>query len=315
MKIDVEDIFDKHKDDSCVIVGAGHSMADFDYKNFNGKIIISGSTILRFDKTIEPDYLVTCNNHFPILEISSHLNFLNKFKKMIWLMSDTGCYNDIWEYNPDTFQKVKLDYITYDDRHFGFKNCKPKKNCCKFLKIYKNRKTLFEIIEDKFNTKFTYQDKTGVSVAEHALMFAVLMGFKNIFIQGIDLPTQFYRGFNFNTNKYYGHQSDYATKFMKEALTILRKKYFFYYLKNLNFKPYVKSIIQRIKFFDKKKSFFSENIENSLNIINWLSNIAIQNNTKIYNLSSNSSLKNCKKIINQNFSQIKQSFPQLFNSL
>jgi len=195
MKMNIKSIVNKYSNnyESCVIVGSGHTMNEFDYENFKGKIIISGSTILRFDKTIEPDYLVTCNNHFPVLDIPTHLNFLNKFKKMIWLMSDTGCYNDVWQYNPDTFKKLKLDYITFDDRHFRFQNCKPKKNCCNFLNIYKNRKTLFEIIENKFNTKFIHQDKIGVSVAEHSMMFAVLMGFKNIFFQGVDLPTQFYR--------------------------------------------------------------------------------------------------------------------------
>ena len=63
-------------------------------------------------------------------------------------------------------------------------------------------KCLFEIIENKFNTKFIHQDKIGVSVAEHSMMFAVLMGFKNIFFQGVDLPTQFYRAI-LDSKKYY----------------------------------------------------------------------------------------------------------------
>ena len=66
-------------------------MNDFDYKNFRENNFC-GSAILRFD--IEPDYLVSCNNHFPVINIKSHLSYLNKYRNMTWLLSDTGCYND-----------------------------------------------------------------------------------------------------------------------------------------------------------------------------------------------------------------------------
>ena len=41
---------------------------------------------------------------------------------MIWLFSDTGCYNDIWEFDEKLFDELLLDYISYDDRHFQKKS-------------------------------------------------------------------------------------------------------------------------------------------------------------------------------------------------
>ena len=117
MRIKIEDIFNKHSGEECIIVGSGHTMNKFDYKNFKGKIIFCGTAILRLQKII-PDYLVSCNNHFPILNIKSHLNFLNQYKKMTWILSDTGCYNDIWEYNEKDFNDLIPNYLTFDDRHF-----------------------------------------------------------------------------------------------------------------------------------------------------------------------------------------------------
>ena len=40
---------------------------------------------------------------------------------MTWLLSDTGCYNDIWQYNEKIFNDLLIDYVAYDDRHFDQK--------------------------------------------------------------------------------------------------------------------------------------------------------------------------------------------------
>ena len=41
---------------------------------------------------------------------------------MTWILSDTGCYHDIWDYKEELFAKLKLNYVTYDDRHIFGKN-------------------------------------------------------------------------------------------------------------------------------------------------------------------------------------------------
>ena len=190
MKLKINNIIDKYtnKDMSCVIVGSGHTMNEFDYKNFNGKIIFCGTAILRLDD-VSPDYLISCNNHFPVININSHLNFLNKYPNMTWILSDTGCYHDIWDYKEELFAKLKLNYVTYDDRHIFGKKCVPENKCCKLIS-----KTSLEIFENHFKTSFPYKNRRGISVADNAIIFAILMGFSKIYIQGIDLPTNKYQG-------------------------------------------------------------------------------------------------------------------------
>jgi hypothetical protein len=290
MRIKIENIFNKHSGEECIIVGSGHTMNKFDFKNFKGKIIFCGTAILRLQKII-PDYLVSCNNHFPVLNIKSHLNFLNQYKKMTWIFSDTGCYNDIWEYNEKDFNDLIPNYLTFDDRHFEQKKCKPEKKCCQFLSLYKNRKTIHEIVEEIFNIKFPSQYQQTISVAELALMFGLLMNFKKIYIQGVDMPSEKYQGKILN-KKYYGYENSNADKILDEALKIIRKKYFFYYLSTLNLKPYFFSIFRRLQIiFNKNYSDFKLDLQKSLNTFSWLSSIAKKNKIKIYNLSPLSNLK------------------------
>lgn len=297
MRLKINDIINKYKgtDKNCIIVGSGPTMNKFDYKNFNGKIIFCGSAILRLPR-VNPDYLVSCNNHFPVINIKSHLNYLNKYKNTTWLFSDTGCYNDIWKYDEKLFDKLLIDHINYDDRHFGYKKCVPEKRCCKFLNMYKNRKTLLEILENQKNEKFPFKEKRGITVAEHALIFAILMGFSKIYIQGVDLPIKNYRA-KAISEKYTGYENKKADELLDETLKIIRRKYFVYYLKNFSFYPYFISLKRRLKiFFNKKHSDFEENLNISLNIFQWLAHIAKKDNQKVYNLSPNSNLRKIKDI-------------------
>ena len=293
MRIKIEDIINKYskKNQSCVIVGSGHTMNEFDYENFDGKIIFCGSAILRLSN-IRPDYLISCNNHFPVINIKSHLDYLNKYPDMTWIFSDTGCYHDIWDYDEELFKKLKLKYTTFDDRHFFGKKCVPEKKCCKLLS-----KTSLQIFENHFKTNFLSKKRKGVSIADHALIFAILMGFSKIYIQGIDLPTSNYQGKRIG-KKYYGFENKEADDFIdKEVMKICRKKFFLYYLKNLQFLPYLKSFLLRLKIlFKKDYSYFSDNIDVSLDIISWISDIAKSNNQEIFNLSEKSNLRKVKSI-------------------
>lgn len=293
MKIKIDDIINKYskKNQSCVIVGSGHTMNEFDYENFDGKIIFCGSAILRLSN-IRPDYLISCNNHFPVINIKSHLDYLNKYPDMTWIFSDTGCYHDIWDYDEELFKKLKLKYTTFDDRHFFGKKCVPEKKCCKLLS-----KTSLQIFEDHFKTNFQSKNRKGVSIADHALIFAILMGFSKIYIQGIDLPTSNYQGKRIG-KKYYGFENKEADDFIdKEVMQICRKKFFLYYLKTLQFLPYLKSFLLRLKIlFKKDYSYFSDNIDVSLDIISWISDIAKSNNQEIFNLSEKSNLRKVKSI-------------------
>ena len=108
MKLSLKNINNIHQNEDCIIVGSGHTMNEFDYTRFTGKIILIGSTILRINKKIVPDYLISCNNIFPVINIKEHLNFLNQYKKMAWVMCDTCCYQDIWNYETKLFDQLKI---------------------------------------------------------------------------------------------------------------------------------------------------------------------------------------------------------------
>lgn len=295
MELSFDTIISKHSNEDCIIVGSGHTMNKFDYLNFKGQIIFCGSAILRLEN-INPNYLISCNNHFPIINIKSHLNILNQYPAMTWIFSDTCAYGDIWDFNKKDFNQLKPNYITFDDRHFGMKKCSPKKKCCKFLNIYKNRKNITEIVEEKFEYKLTNKKLKSITVAEKAFMVALLMGFKNIYFQGIDLPTKKYQAKSYG-KRYYGFENNKADLILDECLNIVKKKYFYYHLLRFDFTPYLKSIFRKIKiFFFKNYSDFANDIFDSLYIFKWLSQIAYKNKINIFNLSPISNLDKIKEI-------------------
>ena len=78
MELKIDNLLNRHSNIPCVIIGAGYTMMDFDYANFKGIKIATGSSIIRFPNEIDIDYLVSANNHFPVLEINEHIKYLNK---------------------------------------------------------------------------------------------------------------------------------------------------------------------------------------------------------------------------------------------
>ena len=293
MEINFNYLNDKHLNENCLILGSGPTMNQFDFMGFKGKIIFIGTTILRI-KNIKPDYLVSGNNIFPVVNIKEHLNFLNSFKNMTWLMSDTCCYQDIWPYDERLFKKLKIDYLKFDDRHFNKKYCNPKKKCCDLIDIKLNNTNLVNEIEKKYEIPYNFTHIQGASVFDSALLFCVLMGFKNIYIQGVDLPKSHYQRGGYGGN-YFGHSSKEADKVIQNALKITKYKYLYYYIKRFEFKPYYDSLKLRLKiFFNKSYSIFNEDIEVSFKLYNWVSKISQSNNINIINLSKLSRLNEIK---------------------
>jgi hypothetical protein len=256
MEINIEQLKNKHSNKPCVIVGGSQTMHNFNYKKFNGIIIVIGSAILRVHNKFHVDYIINSNNEFPVPEIPSHLNFLNKFRNnTTWIMSDTNCYSSIFKPNKNIWDnKLKINYVKYDDRHFNGKPCSPKKDCCDYLRLHPGRKNIFEITSEFYKERNSIKT-TGTSVAEAALAVSLILGCSPIFIQGIDIPKTIYNGKQIGV-KYYGYPSKYADSFLDKTSIYLRKKYFFYYLRKLNFKPYMLRIIERIR-IGKYHSYFS----------------------------------------------------------
>ena len=289
MKIELKDLVFKHKDVPCIVIGAGPTMLDFDYSKFKGIIIVAGTAILRINKSIKPDYLVSSNNHFPVVEIDEHVKILNKFNNLKWMISDTGCYDTIWKFDEEKFKKkLKINYFLFDDRHFKNKECKPKKNCCDFLKKYPDRKIIYEHLSEIYKQPFRLKE-TGISAAEISTTFALLFGCNPIFIQGVDIPKKYYVGKE-KGKQYFGQKNNSADMVLDKTLRIIRKKYFIYYLKKLNFLEYYKSFKSKIYNKITNKSVFYHDFHKSIKMFNWLSKIGETKKIKIINLSKQSNL-------------------------
>ncbi len=289
MEIYLNEILNIHKGEPCLILGSGKSLNDLNYKNFSGKIMALGSTILRINEKSKISYFVSANNHFPIPEIKNHLNFLNSLQNTTWLMSDTAAYNDIW-IKDDSFLKKNLNikWLSFDDRHVGGKLCNPKKNCCNIVDSQNNYKTLQEFFfEKKAGKDYFFR---AISVAEFGIIFALLFGCNPIYLAGIDMPEENYWAHKSN-RKYYGYQSNFADNLLNETNKIVRKKYFYYYLKNFNLFPYLHSFYLQLlnKFF--KKSFFSFDLNKFEENFSEISKIAKKNGQEIINLGNSEIIK------------------------
>ena len=294
MKITLDEILNIHKGEPCLILGSGGSLNKLNFENFTGKIIALGSTILRLKKLEKISYFVSANNHFPIPEIDFHLNFLNNLTKTTWLMSDTAAYNDIWKKN-NLFlnEKIKINWLSFDDRHFKNKPCNPVKACCDIAVENKNNLTLQEYFFKKMlNTNDFIKP---VSVAEFGIMFAILFGCNPIYIAGIDMPKENYWGHQSN-KEYFGYRSNFANEFLDKTNKLIKKKYFFYYLKNLNLFPYLHSAYLQLVGKILKKSFFAFDMDRFEKNFEKIVNVAIRNEQEIINLGSSDIIKNTKGI-------------------
>ena len=100
----------------------------------------------------------------------------------------------------------------------------------------------------------------AISVAEFGIIFALLFGCNPIYLAGIDMPKENYWAHAKNRN-YYGFQSEYADNFLNKTNKIIKKKYFYYYLKNFNFYPYIQSAYLQLMNKIFKKSFFSFDLD------------------------------------------------------
>tara|TARA_B100002052_G_C15851489_1_gene585300 strand:+ start:345 stop:1286 length:942 start_codon:yes stop_codon:yes gene_type:complete len=307
---DIKNLYNKHINKPCVIVGSSKSLNDFDYQNFKGIKIVCGATILRINKEFNPNYLISSNTIFPIPNIPEHIRIINSFNKLTWIISDTGTFCDIWDFQKKNFKKIKNKYFFFDERHFFKKKCVPLKKCCSFIEKYPNRTTINETLSNLAKVKFKVPIK-GISIAEHALSLALILGCNPIFIQGVDLPKKHYSAKKIN-KKYYGAKSKKADEIIDTSIKLAKKKYKKFYFKNYQIKPYVSQIIKNIYFFFTNKSEYDRDYNNSKQIFNWLGKIAIKNKKKVYILSKNSMLRNISVFKYMNFFSIKYKYSKFF---
>ena len=285
---------DKELGNSCLIVGGAPNVQNIKFDNFNGKVISMGDIPLRIKDKCNIDYWVNANSYFP--QPDNHFKILNEFKDTTLIFSSSVLSS---RYKLD-FNKIKknlkISWFHYDQRHFNRLKCSEQIDyrfdfreelpCCENVASI----TVQEYLQNKFNSICYYS--TASTVAIHAVAFAMIMGFKKIYLVGVDIPIY---------EKSYHHPGDQNLidffKNLKMTLfreKLIRDKYFY-------FRYYINKISQKF-FKSNKKSIFYPNIPEILNDFQYLNNLCINNDISLYNLNENSTLR---KI--HNFKYIKPS--------
>ena len=313
MELKLENLINKEKSKSCLILGPGETMMDFPFKKFNGKIIVIGTAALRGKGMFVPDYWVISNNHFPVPYLSLHRKIINNFNKTIFLFAESTLHDYLWKKSINTVKKLlKVKWVFYDERHFDFKKCIPEKKCCKYINKKKNYSTIQELVSKiyKHNSRATL----GGSVFEHALALALIMGFSKIYIQGVDLPTKANKNLikKKDINVRYGELGyNYAIDNIdqkniidiekiqfKTKMIIEKQSSKVFNIENniFNYLCYYTSKILTKFLIKKKYPNFNNEIRKILNNIKIYSDIAKKNKIKIHNLSLKSNLNKVKNI-------------------
>ena len=314
MELKLENLINKEKKNSCLILGPGETMMDFPFKKFNGKIIVIGDSAIRGQGLFKPDYWVVSNNHFPVPYISMHRKIINQFKKTTFFFAESTLHDFLWKKKIHILKKyLKVNWSFYDERHFNFKECKPKKQCCNYINNSYNFCTIQELVSKMY--KHNVIASTGGTVFEYALAIALILGFSKIYIQGVDLPTKQIKNLiekeNINVNiaplgyKYvtYGINKKNLSnlkEIFSKTMMIIEKRSKKLFREQSSIFDYLYYYFSKIiaKFTKKKNTYvlFKNEILFIIKNIKIYANIAKKNNIKIYNLSKKSNLNRVKII-------------------
>ncbi|MDP3013561.1 MAG: hypothetical protein Q8M92_04915 [Candidatus Subteraquimicrobiales bacterium] len=295
MQIESFDWFvNREKGKPCLVAGNAPTIINFPYSKFNGIYIAMGDGPLRLKKKFTANYWVNANDEFPIPE--EHLKIINKFKDTLFIFSDSVVYSRKRNVNPDFLNKsLKVNWFSYDQRHFNAMPCKNKKlKCCELLNIYPGRLTIQEFIQRRYKTESHYS--TASTVAIHALAFAIIMGCNPIYLQGIEIPVL---------------KTDYTySKVIVWDFTLRAKNYLNNWHKLFNPPAVCRFVFRFIKYpivklgLFKEKSAFYNDLSQILDDFTYLIDLAHKNGISVINLSNTSSLNNIRGLKYMNPSEI-----------
>ena len=293
-RVPFENLINSEFGKTCLLLGPGPSMIDFPFSKFNGKIICFGDSIIRGKGLFKADYWIASNNEFPVPDYSKHLDIINSFTETKFIFSDTALYDNLWTKSDEYLEKyLKVYWSIFSERHFLNKPCNPKNKCCELINKDVPRLSIQEIFKKSFHlSKFDLE--IGNTVAEYALYLALILGFKKIFIQGVDLPRyskdyKYYK--NDEADKLLAHTMDFIKKELRKNL-FNEVKSFKIYKKIIFFK--LQKIISKLSF--DNKSIFNKDLNVILDKFDLLAEISKSFDIEIFNLNENSSLNKCKNI-------------------
>jgi hypothetical protein len=255
------------KCDTCTLLGSSPSAIKFNLDKNKSDLMVFGDIALRLRK-IKPDYWVARNQIFPVPGINFHANILNEFKKMVFIYSNIQIKKGFFK----NFKKnlLKIRYFQYNDSD------------------PKNKHSL------EFNIKKYLGEDTGFiidgTVFLNALAIAMSLGYKKIYIYGVDLPMK---------NKNYEYVKSNIADDLREKTFIyydyqkLKEKFSFRIMFLVIIKIFFPYFHKKIKNFFFKKTEFNAGRKRLEEKIKKLFLIAKMNNIKI-------SYKGNSKIIKKN---------------
>lgn len=276
-------LVDREKGRPCLVAGTAPSAVDFPYDRFDGVYVTCGDGPLRFRDIFQPNYWVNANNEFPIPE--EHLDIINGFPRTAFIFSDSVAYSRRRMDLSFLRDNLRVDWLAYDQRHFGGRPCNDKSLlCCELLRQYPGRITLQEFLQKKFSTPGHYS--AGSTTALHALAVAILLGCDPIYLQGIELPRK---------AADYTHKTDRLTD-------LLELKAFGGRILNVVSRPSrwlsagrraveLGSMWVSSRIAGGQPSPFNDDLPSILSDFQYLADLANANGIRLYNLSRTSTLK------------------------
>jgi len=290
---DFKYLLNKESNKKCLILGGAPSIDAIQFEKFDGILISMGDIPERIKERRQIDYWVAANSIFP--RPDKHYDLLNKFEGTKFIFSNSVLNSSASLDYHKINQHLKISWFEYDQRHFNALDCdkqtdyqinpglnlKEPLNCCQ----YKKEITIQEYLRDIYNLESHYS--SGSTVAIHSLALAIILGCKEIYLAGIELPVY---------EKDYTH---YRSNSIFRLLYIFIKEI----LKGDRTIP-LKNILSVIFKTNTKSSFYSD-LPAILKDFEYLSNLCESNGIKLFNLSSKSSLN---KIHN-----LKLLDPSIFN--
>jgi hypothetical protein len=180
MKLSIADIIDNHPWGKCLVIGHGPSLNKYIPRlaslKAQGYIIIGCNNWNEFYPSCPPHYSVNANFD----DNSVNMLGITNFYKVTWIYADSVDLTDQdW-----MAQNYGGDFLPYDQRHFEGKECK----VCHSYGCNKYRDPKRLTIQEELQ-KYTGYHKhygTGHTVVLHSMAFAILMGFSEIYLIGLD---------------------------------------------------------------------------------------------------------------------------------
>ena len=275
---DFKYLLNKESNKKCLILGGAPSIEEIQFEKFDGILISMGDIPERIREIRQIDYWVAANSIFP--RPDKHYDLLNKFKGTKFIFSNSALNSMISLDYQKINQYLKIPWFEYDQRHFNGLDCndqtdyqinpglalKEPLNCCK----YKKNITIQEYLRDLYNLDSHYS--SGSTVAIHSLALAIILGCKEIYLSGIDLPE---------------YEKDY-THYRSNSIFRLLYIFFKEILKGDRTIP-LKNILSVIFKTNTKSSFYFD-LPTIIKVFEYLTNLCESNGIKLFNLSSKSSL-------------------------